>query len=147
MKLAEPITNAGGSTLMPAGVRLTPMFLARLKKWNIDSVEVFVEIIHGDPPGDSPVGADGAPRPRHTTSIRKQRSGDGATAGAQEQFARSVAAEVARVFTNVRENPLMTQLGNIVIKRLVDKGPDSSITALRRGPLDEAPLPIVEEDA
>ncbi len=147
MKLAEPITNAGGTTLMPAGVRLTPMFLARLKKWNIDEVDVFVETLHGDAAGDSPVGADGAPRSRHTTSIRRQRSGEGATAGAQEQFARSVAAEVARVFTNARENPLMMHLRSIVIKRIVAQGPDSSITALRRGPLDEAPLPVAEEDA
>lgn len=123
MKLAEPITNASGITLMPAGIRLTPMFILRLKKWNIEAVEVVAE------------------KTRHTTSAKvAQPQARSATTTAtantgmtaeQEQFARAIATEVSRWFVNVRDNPLMMMLRLAAIKRLVAHGPRGMINVMR----------------
>ncbi len=135
MKLAEPILGAGGSTLMPAGIRLTPMFLARIRKWNIEALDVFADSAPADAaPEDTSASA------RRKASVRRS----GLVTGDREAFAHAVAADIARVFSNVRENPLMMQLRSIVIRHLVERGPDSSVGALRRGPVDELPLPIGE---
>lgn len=141
MKLAEPITNASGITLMPAGIRLTPMFIARIKKWNIGSLDVFVEKKQPDDESARPVQRSG-------TSIRTGRSRNGQAAEQemtlteeQEQFARSVASEVSRAFVNMRNNPLMMMMRAVTIKRLVMAGPDAAINLLRRGPQDKVPLP------
>lgn len=137
MKLAEPVKNAGGVTLMPAGIRLTPMVIARIKKWNIDALEVFVD----KAPAPEENAAESA-----RTQTRSPAGGGTTVSGAQEQFARAVAGEVAKVFANVRENPLMMQLRSIVIRRIVAKGPRSAVALLRRGPSDELPLPVGEGD-
>lgn len=124
MKLAEPIANSAGITLMPAGIRLTPMFIVRLKKWNIDTVEVFAEAA---PKGKTEVVAATRAAPKSSTS----------TAGIsaeQGEFARSIASDVSRWFMNVRENPLMMQLRNVVIKRLVAHGKTGMINIMRRPP-------------
>ena len=145
MKLAEPITNSAGITLMPAGIRLAPMFIARIKKWNIDTLEVLVDKMRTDAPGEVEPRRATVVRPRTPTSARERTGAaagvDGALSASQEEFARSVATDVSKVFLNVRQNPLMMQLRAIVIKRLVLKGPDSVVNSLRRGPLDEVPLP------
>ncbi len=140
MKLAEPITNAGGITLMPAGIRLTPMFIARIKKWNMDAVEVFVDKIHADAPDET---APGKTAVLAKSSVRAQKD-DGAVSESLEQFARAVATDVAKVFVNVRDNPLMMQLRAIAIRRLVGAGPEAAVNSLRRGPLDDVPLPAAE---
>ncbi len=122
MKLAEPITNAAGITLMPAGIRLTPMFIIRLKKWNIVMVDVFT---------DSP-----AENRSETSVTRVKRRASGTTSATltaeQSEFARLVAGDVSKWFVNVRENPLMMQLRNIVIKRLVAHGKTGMINLMRR---------------
>jgi hypothetical protein len=140
MKLAEPITNAGGITLMPAGIRLTPMFIARIKKWNIDTLEVFADKVGGDAPEEN---ASGKTAILAKSSARRD---DGTVSEPLEQFARAVATDVAKVFVSVRDNPLMMQLRALAIRRLVGAGPNSPINSLRRGPLDEIPLPIPEGD-
>lgn len=144
MKLAEPITNAGGITLMPAGIRLTPMFIARIKKWNIDTLEVLVDKVRTDQPEESGTRKTTTIKPRGQTSARTRPAsggGEDALSTEEEQFARSVASDVSKAFINVRRDPLMMQLRTIVIKRLVALGPDSVLNSLRRGPLDEIPLP------
>lgn len=126
MKLAESITNAGGITLMPAGIRLTPMFIARIKKWNIEELDVLVE------------------RKRETNSVRRpsgqaKQSPLAARGGAvdetltaeQQEFARSVAVDVSRAFVNVKNNPLMMQLRAVAIKRLVMHGPNGIVNVIR----------------
>lgn len=122
MKLAEPITNASGVTLMPAGLRLTPMFIVRLKKWNLESLEVFVES------APRPAG-DGQTRVRNATSVA---IGSGSLTAEQEEFARGVAIEVYKWFANVKDSPLMMQLRSVVTKRLVAHGPEGMINTMRR---------------
>lgn len=140
MKLAEPITNASGITLMPAGIRLTPMFIARIKKWNIDALDVLVEKKRQDTDSIPAPAAPGGPAQAGRPAVRPQEQEITLTAE-QEQFARSVAAEVSRAYVNMRSNPLMMMLRAVTIKRLVMAGPDSVINALRRGPQDKIPLP------
>ncbi len=142
MRLAEPVTNAGGITLMPAGLRLTPMFIARIRKWNIEAIDVVADASRGEADDAFSQGRAGK-----TTAVAR-RPGDGGDEPlpeAQADFARAVAAEVSRVFVNVRKNPLMMQLRAIVIRRLARKGADSPINRLRRGPLDQVPLPSSED--
>lgn len=122
MKLAEPITNAGGVTLMPAGIRLTPMFIARIRKWNITALDVFVESKRaGGPP---PPSANPLPPPPvdDENSIARE----------QEEFARSVAQEISRPFINVRDNPLMMQLRAVVIRSIVAQGQRGLFNLLRQ---------------
>lgn len=121
MKLAEPITNASGVTLMPDGIRLTPMFINRLKKWNIESLEVVVERRTGESSTTATVV-----RPQSTSTKVL-----GMTAE-QEEFARSIAADVSRRFVNVRDNPLMMQLRSVAIRRLVAHGPGGMLNVMRR---------------
>lgn len=123
MRLAQAITNSAGVTLMPADIRLTPMFILRLKKWNVETVEVYSE------------------RPRHTTRISAPAAGAPAGAASaatapnmtaeQEQFARAIATEVSRWFVNVRDNPLMMMLRLSAIKRLVAHGPHGLLNLMR----------------
>lgn len=124
MKLAEPITNASGITLMPAGIRLTPMFIVRLKKWNIDTIEVFL-----DRPKDKATANISQPRVAKSTSTSPI-----ALAAAHGEFAREIVEEVNTWFSNVRENPLMMQLRAVAIKRLVAHGRTGMINAMRRPP-------------
>ncbi len=122
MKLAEPVTNSAGITLMPAGIRLTPLFINRLQKWNVEALEVFVEKeresvrstrVMRNRPASSP-----------TTAI-------GLTAE-QEEFARQVATEVAKRFVNVKENPLMMELRAVAIRRLIAHGKDGPLNRMFR---------------
>jgi hypothetical protein len=137
MKLGEPIIGANGVTLMPSGIRLTPMFIARIRKGNIARINVYVDKRPDDATdveetpghdrnesGHAPAGSGGG-RPRHDTAVRLSRD--------QQDFIRSVATEVSRVFVNVMENPLMAQLRAATIKRLVMHGPDGVVNRMRRG--------------
>lgn len=129
MKLAEPITNSAGITLMPAGIRLTPMFIIRLKKWNIESVQVLI-----DAPQDKQERQEQPeqPEPRSPTRAVRAATGSNALSAEQETFARSVAEEVARCFVNLKDNPLMMQLRNVAIKRLVLHGQNGMLNVMRR---------------
>lgn len=137
MKLGEPITNANGVTLMPSGIRLTPMFIARIRKWNIDFIDVYVDKrpdgaadpLTEDTP-EQPAADDKLPpapeegRSARLTAIR--------LSGEQQDFARSVALDISRAFVNVKDNPLMMQLRTVVIKRLVMHGPEGVVNRMRR---------------
>lgn len=119
MILAEPVTNAGGVTLMPAGIRLTPMFILRLKKWNVVELDVFVE----DRREERPASAE-LRRSSHTTASLN-------LSAEQEELAREIAMDVSRRFVNVKENPLMMQLRVSAIKRLVAHGQTGLLNRLR----------------
>lgn len=125
MKLAEPITNTNGLTLMPAGIRLTPMFIARLQKWNIEAVDVLADKQEDARPAAGETTVAPKPRPR-------AEDGEYTITAEQEAFARTVAMEISRNFVNVRDNPLMVQLRASAIKRLILHGPDGIINVLRR---------------
>ncbi len=149
MKLAEPITNASGITLMPAGIRLTPMFISRIKKWNIEAVDVIIEKkIETE---SRIIPAPGSPRPAAKpgqaavrSAPRAIQSGDTLTA-AEEEFARTIVKEVSPAFTNLRENEIMMQLRAAVIKKLIQEGPKSIVNRLRQLP-PEPPAPEATED-
>lgn len=133
MTLAEPITNAGGVTLMPAGIRLTPMFIARIRKWNIGALDVIAE--------KKPDPA----RPSDTVVIRraeaaqaKQREAENPRPADREDFARRTALEISRPFVAVKTNPLMMQLRAAVIKKLVAHGMNGPVNVLRRA-AEQAP--------
>lgn len=131
MKLAEPITNASGVTLMPAGIRLTPMFIARIRKWNIEALDVLLEKRRPDTAAKRAALASKA--------AENARGGTPADApGAQlEEFARRTALEISRPFVNVKNNPLMMQLRASVIKALVLHGAKGVANVLRHSPEPE----------
>lgn len=139
MKLAEPITNPAGITLMPAGIRLTPMFIARIKKWNVQELDVFVE-----KPRDTSLRTSkpAAPKPTEVKPAAPQGGKPPAPAVEQEntltaeeeEFARATTVEISRPFINVKNNPIMMQLRAVVIRRLVMHGRDGAVNVLRRGP-------------
>lgn len=149
MKLAEPITTPAGITLMPAGIRLTPMFLVRIKKWNVEELDVFVERsatsssrrkkkLSETQTQTKPAAQDST---RRTSSDTKTGAGkktaprpsDTRTlTAAEEEFARSTAAEISRAFVNVKQNPTMMLLRVAVIKRLIMHGRDGVVNILRR---------------
>ena len=138
MRLAEPITNSSGVALMPSGIRLTPMFIARIKKWNIQSLNVIVENASGEPAAD---GMPPAARAAAPEGEEGEEDGDTGFSAEQEEFARSVAREVAQRFVNVKQNPLMVQLRAVVIRRLVLHGPDGIVNVMRRAHGGLPPLP------
>jgi hypothetical protein len=113
------------------------MFIARIKKWNITALEVFADKV---PDG----AAEGGTAEKTADSVRIRPASRSSTSisRSKEEFARNIAAEVAKVFSGVRDNQLMMNLRSAVIRRLVAKGPRSTINELRRGPPDEAPLPL-----
>lgn len=120
MKLAEPITNSAGITLMPAGIRLTPMFILRLKKWNVEAVEVYAEKTRN-------TTKTGIPNPQ----ARSAGTSTTSMTAEQERFARAIATEVSRWFVNVKDNPLMMMLRLAAIKRLIAHGPHGLLNVMR----------------
>ena len=118
MKLAENIANSSGITLMPEGVRLTPMFIAKLSKWGIEEVEIQVDADEAR----SRVGS-------HITN-----PGIAAMPNAsveQREFVEAVSMEVAETFANVVDNPLMMQLRKIALKKRVADGPNGLLASFR----------------
>lgn len=129
MKLAKPIANANGTTLMPAGIRLTPMFIARIKKWNIESLDVLIDARESrDETETEPARSPKPPR----KGASGDEGGEPALTEEQLEFARGIAAEVSARFVNARDIPLMMQLRSLVIKRLVQHGPDGVVNVMRR---------------
>lgn len=129
MKLAEAVTNAAGVTLMPAGIRLTPMFINRLKKWNIASLSVFVDRVRTGKTDVTPVQRASAPAASAPATAAMPQP---------DEFARQIAREVAGWFINLRDNPLMMQLRNTAIKRLVAHGKNGMINVMRKAARDES---------
>lgn len=133
MKLGEPITNANGVTIMPSGIRLTPMFIARIRKWNIDTIDILQEkkadAAAGDN-GDAMTEKDQqeaqAQASQNTRVLSDRLSQE------QAEFARTVALEVSRTFVNVKNDPLMMQLRTVAIKRLVHHGCNGVVNVMRR---------------
>ncbi len=150
MKLAEPITNASGITLMPAGIRLTPMFISRIKKWNIEAIDVLIEKRTDNESRPLPRVGGGTRilRPDAANLRGKTRvipAGNALTAE-EEEFARTVIKEVSPPFANLRDNETMMQLRAAVIKKLIQEGRKSAVNKLRQLP-QEPPAGKTTEDA
>lgn len=124
MLLAENIVNEKGVTMMPQGVRLTPMFIRRLEKWGVTTVSVAVERKSEEPGKESP-RAPAQPDPAEAAKD---------TTSEQEAFIMSVVAEVGTWFANVRDNPLMMQLRTVAIKKLIADGPEGKLYQFRQMP-------------
>lgn len=129
MILAEDIANAAGVTLMPKGIRLTPMFISRLAKWDVKTIEVTL-----------PEQEAEEPAPAHESSgsrtIHAAQAGQAITPE-QEEFVKSVTREVSSWFQNLRDDPLMMQLRVLAIKKLVSIGPNAMLNQLRMAAGDE----------
>jgi hypothetical protein len=127
MILAEDIANASGVTLMPSGIRLTPMFINRLAKWGVETL--LVDVPRAEASGEAEQKPPGTAGSRVFTgkSVRMPSTPE------QEEFVKKVAREVSVWFQNVHEDPLMMQLRVIAIRKLVSLGPDSLLNQLRAG--------------
>lgn len=120
MRLAEPVHNASGTTLMPGGIRLTPMFIVRLKKWGVTHVMIEAE------------GKPAAPAAPNPTSITRRMTAELPTGPEASQFARDIAQEVSAWFVNVKDEPLMLQLRAIAIRKLIAHGETGVLNVMRR---------------
>lgn len=130
MRLAAPIKNASGVTLMPAGIRLAPMFINRLKKWNVAEVTVLAEAQPEPGPATRPAGgpepvAGGVRRP-------SARAVADAANKTEDEFAREVIRDLNKRFANVQDNPLMMALRDVAARKLIALGPDSYVNIVRQ---------------
>jgi hypothetical protein len=143
MKLAEPITNASGVTLMPAGIRLTPMFIARIRKWGIAALDVLVE---KRPPDTAARRAALARKNAELAQKQKADGADGVDAltAEQEEFVRATVTEISRPFINVKNSPLMMQLRASAVRGLIAHGKSGVVNILRHPPVESA---LAEETA
>ena len=121
MHLAEAITDAGGVTLIPAGIRLTPMFISRISKWGLTRLEIRAE--------DAP--AKGAV-PKPAANAAPPAPAAGKPPPELEEFVRGVAGEVSGWFVNVKDNPLMARLRVAAIRGLVAHGKTGWLNLARR---------------
>ncbi len=130
MRLAEPIRNAAGVTLMPAGIRLAPMFISRLKKWNITEVTVLLDA----KPETGPTTQLGSgPEPGTKAVGRPSTRAMAAAVGKEEDdFARDVMRDLNKRFANVQDNPLMVTLRDVAARKLISLGPDSYVNIVRQ---------------
>ena len=119
MKLAESIANSAGITLMPVGVRLTPMFIAKLSKWGIEEVDIQVDVEEYIPKAKS-----------HSTNTGITALSN--TSAEQREFVESVSIDIAETFANAADNPLMLQLRRIVLKKRVADGPNGLLASFRQ---------------
>ncbi|MCD8351631.1 MAG: hypothetical protein LUC93_13570 [Planctomycetaceae bacterium] len=139
MKLGEPITNANGVTIMPSGIRLTPMFIARIRKWNIDAIDVLQETKAAATSDAGEATTEVGPEAEAQSSQNTRQLSD-RLSNEQADFARTVALEISRTFVNVKNDPLMMQLRTVAIKRLVYHGRNGVVNLMRRhGSVDEEP--------
>ncbi len=123
MKLAEPIVNASGMTMIPRGVRLTPIFISRLVKWGIVEVEILVE--------DSAGQAQTSTSRRGKSTTTSTSVGGGDVGADLIKFVAKIKSEVDEVFSNMSDNPLMLALKTLVIKKLIADGPNGRLDLLR----------------
>ena len=97
MTLAEPISDRAGRVIVAAGMKLSPVVISRLGKWNVEAVTVEVE----------------------ETSVHRP-VGGGESAPAGEETA-EISARMARlecVFARAGENPVMVALHELARKHL-----------------------------
>ena len=124
MKLGENITNELGVTLMPMGIRLTPMFISRLAKWNVESVMVLVEDQEEDEEKQlQPSNKKNSTNPLVAAKVD--------TSVEQQEFIKEVSQEVGIWFSDIKDHPLMMQLRSIALKKLVADGRRGRLRALR----------------
>ncbi|MDR1612947.1 MAG: hypothetical protein LBT97_09215 [Planctomycetota bacterium] len=123
MILAEDIANAAGPALISKGIRLTPMFISRLRKWGFETIDVFL-------PEQESGKQNGTPGSGGSRVIAGQ-VGRSAVTPEQEEFVKSVTRDVSIWFQNLREDPLMMQLRVLAIKKLIAIGPDAMLNQLR----------------
>lgn len=116
MRLTKPVTNASGMVLMPEGVRLTPIFIDRLKKWGVQTLEITSDTEASDIPVAAPaVGFAASP----------------VDDAGRKAFAEELARDVARRFGTVATIPIMAQLRAIVGKQLFEHGPNGMLNRMR----------------
>ncbi|MDR1518762.1 MAG: hypothetical protein LBU23_01275 [Planctomycetota bacterium] len=115
MRLAEALTDAGGAVLIPAGIRLTPIFVNRIKKWGIKSIAVLTDDSASETAPAAPAVIASAPPPAPIPTPEN------------EEFAGRVADWVSGRFANVGDDPLMTALRDIVVRHLAAHGNDGPL--------------------
>ena len=124
LRLAEKITNSSGITVIPFGVRLTPLFINRLAKWGIDSVDVIVS---------ETTVTESSVTLKHGTTTNIAINAKTGNSVALQEFARDVTAEVTLRFKNLQDDELMMRLRSIALKKLIADGPHCKLNRLRTG--------------
>lgn len=114
MKLTKPVVNASGMVLMPEGIRLTPIFIDRLKKWGVQTVDIVTE------KEEAPAAAS-----------QGRVSGPTRVTEVDRDFAQRVAEDVAKRFVYCKDNPLMAQLRVIVARQLFYHGSRGMLNVMR----------------
>lgn len=124
MRLAEKITNSSGITVIPSGVRLTPLFINRLTKWGIESVDVSV---------DETTVTEKSVALKHGTTTNIAINAKTGNNVALQEFARDITTEITTRFKNVADDELMMRLRSIALKKLIADGPSGKLNRLRSG--------------
>lgn len=124
MRLAEKITNSSGITVIPSGVRLTPLFINRLTKWGLESVDVVV---------DDTTVTDKSSALKHGTTTNIAINTKTGSSAALQEFAKDITVEVTNRFKNLADDELMMRLRSIVLKKLIADGPNGKLNRLRTG--------------
>ncbi len=124
MRLAEKITNSSGITVIPSGVRLTPLFINRLAKWGIESVEISID--------ETTVTEKSVALKHGTTTNIAINTKTGNSVQLQE-FVRDITSEITTRFKNLANDELMMRLRSIALKKLVSDGPNGKLNRLRNG--------------
>ena len=106
MTLGQPVNDAQGRTIMPAGARLTPMYISRLEKWGIK--EVVLEVEGEEEDAAQPVSAG--------VAIVESASDE------DREAMRGIAQEAQTRFKGLEGNPLMDELKRLSVKHLVLQG-------------------------
>ena len=99
MTLAEPISDRTGRVIVAAGMKLSPVVISRLGKWNVASITVDVEEAAGAPAPGSAAGEE-APVGTETAEISARM------------------ARLECVFARAGENPVMVALHELARKHL-----------------------------
>jgi len=104
MTLAEPISDRTGRVIVAAGMKLSPVVISRLGKWNVASVTVEVEetSVHAPVGGGEAAGAADGAAP--------------STSESAEISERMIRLE--HVFARAGENPVMVALHELARKHL-----------------------------
>ena len=129
MLLAKPLLDSRGGILLPAGIRLTPIFASRIRKWGIAVIEVES---HDTRVALSPNDRTIVPPPEAAPAPEPER----------DPLAEQFVGEVDERFINVADNALMMTLRGIVIRRLLADG-GKRVSALaqgqKKGPAGQCP--------
>ncbi|MDR2391777.1 MAG: hypothetical protein LBE84_08885 [Planctomycetota bacterium] len=129
MRLAKSLLDPGGNTLLPAGIRLTPIFASRIRKWGIAAIEVES---HDTRAALSPNDRTVVPSPEAAPDPGPERN----------PLAEQIVGEVDERFINVAGDALMMKLRGIVIRRLLTdggKGVSALVQGQKKGPAGQCP--------